>query len=268
VTSRDAIKNWLYNPQASETRAEESEAGHDVTIVIQGRLARRGIENIPTYERFGRVILSCWDSCDKSLLTGVDLPRIQVVITAKPEEGKYFNYGNAFLQTLSTLHGVMHAKTPWALKVRCDEFYTDLSAFIGRMKAQPAKLITNNVFFRKDAMYKYHVSDHVIGGRTENLRETFRIMRDRCMALGENRPREPKTAGWMPTESLIATSYLRHVGIAAEPARSKELMRTWFDLVRVSEMGKFYCAFNNAGTGFEREEDILKSDSIASMEDL
>jgi hypothetical protein len=255
------MKYWQHNPGVGEEAAGEGE----VTIVIQGRLAARGLERIGNYQRFGRVIVSCWETCDKEMLAGVDLERVPVVLSEMPGEGEYFNYGNVLLQTLTTLHGLEHVRTPWAIKVRCDEYYSDLGAFIERMKESPRKIITNNVFFRKDAIHKFHISDHVIGGRAENMRATFRILKERCL---RNEPGQPRTPGWMPTEALIATSYLRHLGVEARRDRSKDLMREYFDLVRVSEMGEFYCAYNGLKTCFTKEEEILASDSIASMKEL
>lgn len=253
------MKSRLLNPPVIP------ESRHDVTIVVQGRLSPYALEFLPLYARFGNVILSCWETDDLALLANVDTAAIPVVLTTPPPAGCGYNYGNVLLQAITTHAGLAHVATPWALKTRCDEYYTDFGPFIAAMRGSPGKLITNNVFFRADKVYKFHPSDHVIGGRTDAMRETFRILRDRCLS-GEPAPRGQP--GWMPTEALITTSFLRHLGIEADPRRSREIMQEHIGLVRLSQMGRFLVACNNAGTAFTTEEELLRQDSIASMEEL
>jgi hypothetical protein len=94
-----------------------------------------------------------------------------VLLSQIPEEpgAQNFHY-----QTVSTLNALERIKTKYAIKVRGDEFYSNLQYIYNSIRVEPTKIHTSSVFFRSWQYAEYHISDHVIAGTTENLLIMFR----------------------------------------------------------------------------------------------
>jgi hypothetical protein len=141
----------------------------DVTIIIQGRLMQE------TYDFYVKnctnfpVLISTWVDCK------IDFSNIPsnflVLLSQIPEEpgAQNFHY-----QTVSTLNALERIKTKYAIKVRGDEFYSNLQYIYNSIRVEPTKIHTSSVFFRSWQYAEYHISDHVIAGTTENLLIMFR----------------------------------------------------------------------------------------------
>ena len=53
--------------------------------------------------------------------------------------------------------------------MRTDEYYSNLDKVFTKMKRNPEKIVSSSMFFRKYGMYKFHCSDKLLGGATDNL---------------------------------------------------------------------------------------------------
>jgi len=141
----------------------------DVTIIIQGRLMQETYDfYVKTCTDFP-VVISTWVDCK------IDFSNIPsnflVLLSQIPEEpgAQNFHY-----QTVSTLNALERIKTKYAIKVRGDEFYSNLQYIYNSIRVEPTKIHTSSVFFRSWQYAEYHISDHVIAGTTENLLIMFR----------------------------------------------------------------------------------------------
>ena len=141
----------------------------DITIIIQGRLMQETYDfYVKTCTDFP-VVISTWVDCK------IDFSNIPsnflVLLSQIPEEpgAQNFHY-----QTVSTLNALERIKTKYAIKVRGDEFYSNLQYIYNSIRVEPTKIHTSSVFFRSWQYAEYHISDHVIAGTTENLLIMFR----------------------------------------------------------------------------------------------
>lgn len=134
----------------------------DVTFVIQGLSKKETfIKLICNLLLYGYVELATWEFYNQDkVLDYINKNNIE-------------NRQNIYLQVFTSLSGLQKCKTKYAIKVRADEWYDDFSKFIMIMTKTPNKITTHNMFFRKLGEYPYHISDHVIGGTTENLLKMF-----------------------------------------------------------------------------------------------
>lgn len=243
----------------------------DLTIIIQGPLNNKSINNLKNYEKYGKVIFSGYDSCDANMLPGSST----LVRNRIPEE-PFYNYGNIFLQSLSTLGGLKAADTKYSIKVRSDESYENLQRIIDELSLDDDKIITNNVFFKNHGSYHYHIGDHMMLGKTENLIRMFQGAIEFCYKYKEERYPPPISGdklglpfGLMVTEKLLTVLYLQSRGENPTRDNHKELIRKYFGMVRVSEFGRFSCATNGGGMlNITNEEDIIKLQAIRSLDEL
>ena len=147
-------------------------------------------------------------------------------------------YSNANMNyhVASTLNGLKKVTTKYAIKLRSDEYYSDLSKFVEKIKNNPEKVITSNFFFSQDDSEPFHPSDHVIGGTTENLLSMFNYAFKVCrkelgsIALSSNyfnipdwRNRDGNRK--VSPETFLCFCYLLSKGVKLDLSKSKEIMK-------------------------------------------
>lgn len=167
----------------------------DITVVVQGPvqtfqdreqeegITKKCLKSVRQYLPGAHIILSTWPDQD---LAGLDYD--ELVISPDPGPNiRYFKANgepqrfNNNRQIVSTKAGLNRVKTPYAVKLRSDNFLTG-SMFVeiqGRYPARSEKfrflrerVVVSNVFTRKYAKgfpVAYHLSDFFYFGRTEDL---------------------------------------------------------------------------------------------------
>jgi hypothetical protein len=142
----------------------------DVTIVIQGRINPEVLLGWVHHYSDWKVIISTWITED---LQNIEFPKHWMVLRM-PKVDDNLGYGNLYLQVKSTLNGLSFVDTPYCVKVRGDEFYSNLSHMINEMKLNQLRIYCTSIFFR--ALYpncSFHISDHLFVGTTDNLKTMF-----------------------------------------------------------------------------------------------
>lgn len=141
----------------------------DVTIIIQGKLTQE------TYDFYVKnctefpVFISTWSDCK---IDFSELPaNFNVFFSKLPDDGGAQNF---HYQTVSTLNALERIKTKYSIKLRGDEFYSNLQYIHNCIRVEPEKIYTSSIFFRSWDYAEYHISDHIIAGTTENLLIMFR----------------------------------------------------------------------------------------------
>lgn len=243
----------------------------DTTILIQGPINQVSLNNIRRYKRWGEILVSCWKGDILDLPENEAIRLVTTDANAKLLTNRY-NYANIFKQALSTYNGLKQVDTEFVIKVRSDEYYTDLLSIVNQMKANPECLVTNNVFFRRDSFLKFHPSDHVMACKTELLLKTFRVLIATLSSVkGSNHQLPGRNFGYpqlrngLVPEQLIALSFLKAKGVTPDSGRSREQMREHVRLVRVSEMGAFTVRANAFNTSFSNEKEMIECYGIASI---
>ena len=260
----------------------------DVTIVMQGPLknaARKiaaGLRHIEDYQKYaGHVVMSTWNHYDtkpsKRMLKRLNVKYVEDDIS---KYKNYYNDSNISYQIITSLNGLSLSQTKYTIKVRCDEYYTDMSKFIEVMKSSPTKLTTSNFLFVNDEWQQLHPSDHVMGGLTENIKgmfsEAFKICKkhkDRQEALMGS---EIGIKGYkngnlksdaVSPETLLFLSFLRHKKVSINCEQSKKIMNEHCQLVELKDMGEFLCHVGcNPYTSYNYI--LNQTPSITSMEEL
>lgn len=227
----------------------------ELSIIVQGTLKNpRFLKSLEHYKEVshGNVILSTWDCWARDVDPSWG---IQTVFN-QPPAYRFFNLANIGCQCITTISGCLSARTKYVIKVRSDEYRTNLWSFLGKMFMNPDKLICDNIFFRPTNYRALHCSDHVMGGKTKALYHTFRNAINFCrkhpnydsklplpthlVGLQER----PNFDGLYP-ENLITLGYLRYKGEKLDLDRNSEIMRKHFDVVDVRDMGEFIVNCNN-----------------------
>lgn len=140
----------------------------DLTILIQGRCEEEQIQLwISNYSEWN-VVVSTWIDYNLNL----ELPKNWKIIKSDYPK-KFVDMQNIHLQIVSTLNGLKEVETDYVLKVRGDEFFSNLDLVYNRMKEVHPKVLVSSIFFRPLGLYLYHISDHFICSTIENLKLMF-----------------------------------------------------------------------------------------------
>ena len=267
----------------------------DFTFVIQGMLHPNALAALPLYLMHGDVIISCWSDSpgilregqvtSSSRLIGEYVKGFQdfydpskrheakaVMRKSKtPRElndQKIYNYNNCYYQYQTTLTGLSFVKTKFAVKLRCDEFYTHLPPLLDTVRKNEgkSKITTTNTWFRKTRAHPYHPGDHVVAGETSDMIKLFEKANNFCenggyfepqdasrmvgkdpnfkqfgfdkVNEGEKRWDEIKRAYPTPVaEQIICLSHILATSNEDIGDNRKQLMKKYIDVVPVDDLG-------------------------------
>jgi len=140
----------------------------NVTILLQGKILQDSVNFLIKHYPTANVVISTWVG------TKVDFSKIpqsyNVILTPLPVEGGHQNIN---YQILSTLKGLQFIETDYVIKLRGDEYYSNLDYVAYEIAMNPSKIHCSSIFFRHWSFMEYHISDHIIAGTTENLKLMF-----------------------------------------------------------------------------------------------
>ena len=137
----------------------------DVTILIQGKITQETynfyVEAYPQYP----IVISTWSNHQLDLSYFPN--NLKLVQTHLPKNSGEQNMNYQFV---STLNGLDNVKTKYVLKFRGDEYYSNIDTLVESIKSNTNKIWTAPIFFRHTHHFKYHISDHIIGGTIESIK--------------------------------------------------------------------------------------------------
>ena len=265
----------------------------DVTIVMQGPLTNywgamaEGLNCIDTYKKYvDNIVISTWsyslERFKKNVLDRIiEAQSLSLIGDDIKKYEDFYNNSNVCYQIVTSLNGMKKVKTKYAIKMRCDEYHTDLSKIIELIKSDPEKLTTHNFLFNPDCIEQFHPSDHIAGGLTKNLLNMYQTAYDICDKFSGTTPitadqigisnyKNVYNDGALSPEALLCLSFLIGKGVEVDCNKSKQIMRDHVQVLPLFETGDFLC--NIKGIGHKDYDLFIKSihgeKSIKSMEEL
>ena len=156
---------------------------NDITILIQGKFDYECFNYIIRNYYNTPVIFSYWEndfdifnkikSFYKNSPTGYipdpELSNIKTIFNTIPEYKGPVNFN---LQCISTLSGLEQVETDLVVKVRGDEYYSNLGSIVPII-SNNRKIYSSPLFFRSMKHWtlkdKYHIGDHLLAGHKDDL---------------------------------------------------------------------------------------------------
>jgi hypothetical protein len=207
---------------------------------LQGKILQQTIDffikNYPTQN----VVISTW------IGSKIDLSKLphsyNVILTKLPKDG---GHQNIAYQLLSTNNGLKCVETDYVIKIRGDEYYSNIEYIVNEIAMNPKKIHCSPVFFRHWEFMKYHISDHIIAGTTSNLKLMFgktKFYMDNKLVY--NFMDNKKYEFWEP-EINLTRSYL----MAKEPERwnkvdGRQLMVDNFEILNIKKLEPYKVVAN------------------------
>lgn len=144
----------------------------NVTLMLQGNVKQEVLDFFLQYYPKLNMVISTWfEHVSLAYPEPNELPpNFMVVQSKQPINTKGYSI---FYQLVSTVNGLKHVDTEYVIKIRGDEFVSHLEYILECMEKEPDRIHTSPVFFKKWNRCSYHISDHLVAGRTENIRKMF-----------------------------------------------------------------------------------------------
>ena len=217
-----------------------------LSIIIQGPLNSRSINTIPSYLRYGNVIVSCWNTDDISLLDPYK-DNIKIIINdyekIKPYAFKNNQKNPCAYQFYTTYNALQESKDYLAIKLRSDESYPILDPLIQKLKNHRDninenhnwfKIITSNIYFRYDKQFKFHPSDHIVAGLRSRMKEVYESCLFKCKYTNIKNLSPEQILGKSAIETYFDPVLKTRLG--CDPNNSLCLMKKHFDIIRISSL--------------------------------
>ena len=236
---------------------------NDFTLVIQGPI-HRNLSTMCLLHPHINTIISTWENPSwthptiKEYLEPIKRDNLQLFINPSPKQSKMdkvYNKQNRYLQFLSTFKGLQRVPTKYSIKIRSDEYYSDLMPIMRMLLQDENKLVTNDVFFRKISYLRYHPSDHIMAAKTDRLKRLMELLMYECQFNQNSLKFAPfdQHDFWLFVEQQIGIKWIEmHERIDQQPYKIpsahdkvKELMIKYFEIVSCSMLGDFYIVANS-----------------------
>lgn len=237
----------------------------DVTLIVQGKLEQETYNfYVENYTDFP-VIISTWVGCKINFNKAPK--NFTIILNSLPETSGPQNMNYQFV---STLQGLKQVQTEYVVKIRGDEYYSNLEYLYFKQLEVPEKVITSPMFFRAWNYIQYHISDHLISGRTKNIIEMF----ERTKYNFDNKVLwyindEGKVTYYWEPEIMLTRSYL----MSKYPDRYERvdgriLMLDAFDIIDLNQMAPFLIKANIFKTYWKDQFIPERNYSISTIDKL
>ena len=212
----------------------------NVTILLQGKILQETINFFVKYYPTQNLVISTWIGCE---LDFSKLPHSHnVVLTKLPKEGGHQNIN---YQLISTLNGLKLVETDYVIKIRGDEYFSNMEYIANEVAMNPKKIHCSPIFFRHWSFIPYHFSDHLIAATKENLQIMFEETKFNVDNLLIWYEKDGKNQSYWEPEINFTRSYL----MAKEPKRwgkldGRKLMVDNFEILDIKKLHPYKIVAN------------------------
>jgi len=243
---------------------------NETTLIIQGKLMsdtyRFYCERYPDTKK----VFCTWENNEidcgwRDPSAVIHSPKDVFLRRHKHERFSPYDY-SLELQVLNTLESLDYVDTRYVIRLRGDEWYSNLHLMAKEMEAHPETICTIPAFFKKWNASPFHASDHVIAGETKNIRIMFQkclvnmIVRQNDRFMGK----PLSSVGMLYNGFVNAKSY----GNLDKKAEFKRMVRA----IPMDNL-KYYKVYSEDSgmiwySNFDPRNDGTWEGSISSMEEL
>jgi hypothetical protein len=236
----------------------------EVTLLVQGKITQETYnfftERYPQYP----IVVSTWS--DHRLDLSYFPKNLTLVLQRLPGISGDQNQNYQFV---STNNGLTHVTTPYVIKFRGDEYYSNIENIMSQIKTNPNKIWCSPVFFRHWSMYQYHISDHIIAGKTENLKFMFQAAKyafdNKLVFHTKDNIKYPY---WEPEIHLTRSFLMAKYPNNFHELDGRQLMVDNFDILNLAELTPYKVMCNLFKTYWFGDFTPEKNYSISKIEQL
>lgn len=209
------------------------------TILIQGPLDDTSLNNISNYKKFGDVVVSYWS--DKELDSKYN-SQVTPIRGMLPDTQQLYHLASrapTFYYSLTSMYnGTLACKTPYVVKVRSDESFTDLSHLLDHFLENDERVVCGNIFHKRSK--GFHMGDHIFVCKTDVLKATTDFLIKRSQLSEPYEPEEVSKTFPSP-EAALCRAMLITAGVGC----SKLSYDSYFASVDIRNLGDHCVKWNH-----------------------
>lgn len=210
---------------------------NDLTILIQGRCEEKQLNLwIKNYSEWN-VIISTWKEIDDNII----FPKNWKIIKSNYPP-RYYSAFNFDYHLESTIIGLNYVNTKYVLKLRADEYWSNIDVVYNKFKKDDTKVLCGSLFFRPlDTIYPFHISDHIICSTLDNMIKMFVGAKNNIkLNLPLYAPESILGFGFVSNkENFNKTDCVKYI------KDSKFYLQKWFDIIDVNELTPFIATYSS-----------------------
>ena len=155
---------------------------NDVTIILQGLMINEVnlMNMISEYQHYGKIIISSYFEKYNGLKSRImdAFPNTIVIdndineFMSDPDIKKY-NNNHCFFQVSTVRKALKYVNTPYVIKTRVDNYFSNLDKFICEVIKNNDKITSTQIYVRGFNQIKYHPSDILFGGSFNEITSVF-----------------------------------------------------------------------------------------------
>jgi len=207
------------------------------TLLIQGKIEESCVnQNIKNFNVKMPIVISTWN--DQKF--DFEFPnRVSIILNETPNNPGIHNF---MCQLISTIEGCKLVETKYVIKVRGDEFF-NYEKIMLEVEKNEDLIHCSPVFFRSFSHWPYHISDHMIAGRTDYLTSMF----EESKIKYEKKMNHDDAKEWGLTKA-----HLRNMGFFdfENHLLGKEEMKKRFGIIKMNDLKPYRVTVNMFGKIF------------------
>ena len=224
-----------------------------ISILIQGKFHLNSLRTINTYIDQFEIVLSTYDYP----LYLEDYNSLKIVKNQIQIPDSTYNRQNIYFQCNTTLNGLLKCTKEFVLKLRTDEFYSNLNLINFK-----DLIYSNNVFLREWDYSPFHFSDHFIFCRKEILINSFFDLKK---YLSKSTPFFELKNDITPSESIIHSFiFFNKVGYCLSKqefdASDLEKLKHHYEIINVKLLEPYIIKSSVVGFDILDLEKFIKND--------
>ena len=263
----------------------------DFDLLVQGPLNGISLKcMLRAHPQFNDIILSHWDTDSLSASLPEDLyvkaqdAASHICVTPLPDlatDAYQPLYGRNsdctfFYSIISTYNGLKKCTSPYVVKMRSDESYTNFSPLKQKFLQDTRKMVCGNIFFKRWKDSPLHIGDHLFLASRESLLKAYETLIEAYspsnhteeVAFSSIRPEEeynlekkfewcrlaPHLSGqetYTP-ESILANAYLNSCDVYP-PVTDPATFMKYFDVVDINELSPYTARWGHGGRTYDSE---------------
>ena len=203
---------------------------NELSIIIQGPLNEASLSNINNYKKYSsNIIISCWQTDDICTIQDSEITVLRNKLPDLERVKKHYadQSANHYYQLYSTHRGLALCDTSYTLKVRSDEYYSNIAPLLTTLNQNINDVVT------VDWVNTKVLSDHILLASTNLLRKSFSYL------VYEYLKDEVPT--YMLRDSLAPSIE----EIIAQTLINFSETNLTFPVVKVDDLGSIRCVWNH-----------------------
>lgn len=227
------------------------------SLLIQGRFRPNCIAKYINryYDFFDEIIISSYKHDYFNFLEDKKMKKLKIVYNDDvididiDKNESYFNGQRIYFQAMTILNGLKQVTTEYTLKVRGDEFYSNLD----KVDYNSNKFLTNNVLFSPNI--KYHISDHLFGTNTNDLIKTIEKVIYNCVNKIYN-----CESNYIPETNIFEA----HMDIinGDKTLDWKQIIEKYIDIIYIDDLEPFIITYNSINEVFQNVSEYYNSNEV------